>query len=70
MVVGAVRHWLRIEGKVEGLFDVAVLPGVVRPKALSSRTPDLGQQFSFVDGGRVHFGAGLPTNNPPPEKSS
>ncbi len=52
---GAVRHWLRIEGKIEELFDVAVLPGVVRPKALSFRTPDLGHQYHFVDGGQVNM---------------
>jgi uncharacterized protein (TIGR03032 family) len=31
---GDAVHWLRIDGVVEELYDVAVLPGVVRPMAL------------------------------------
>jgi uncharacterized protein (TIGR03032 family) len=31
---GATAHWMRIEGMVSELYDVAVLPGVVRPMAL------------------------------------
>jgi uncharacterized protein (TIGR03032 family) len=31
---GAEAHWLRLEGEVSELYDVVVLPGVVRPTAL------------------------------------
>ena len=31
---GDVVHWLRIEGVVEELYDVTVLPGVKRPMAI------------------------------------
>ncbi len=38
---GDARHWLRIEGLVEEIYDVAVLPGVVRPKALGFKTDEI-----------------------------
>jgi uncharacterized protein (TIGR03032 family) len=34
---GDVAHWLRIEGMVRDLYDVVVLPGVIRPMAWFSR---------------------------------
>jgi Domain of unknown function (DUF4915) len=33
--LGDIVHWLRIEGIVEELYDVAVLPGVCRPMAIA-----------------------------------
>lgn len=49
---GAVVHWVRIESAIEELYDVAVLPGVVRPKAVSFAAPDIGHQFCYVEDGR------------------
>jgi uncharacterized protein (TIGR03032 family) len=38
---GDVAHWLRIEGLVSELYDVAVLPNVVRPMALGFKTDEI-----------------------------
>jgi len=38
---GDVVHWLRIEGVVQELYDVAVLPRVVRPMALGFKTDEI-----------------------------
>ncbi|MFB2935937.1 TIGR03032 family protein [Aerosakkonemataceae cyanobacterium BLCC-F154] len=40
-------HWLRIEGVVEELYDVAVLPGVRRPMALGFRTDEIRRTIRF-----------------------
>ncbi len=38
---GDIVHWLRIEGVLEELYDVAVLPGVRRPMALGFKTDEI-----------------------------
>jgi uncharacterized protein (TIGR03032 family) len=38
---GDVVHWLRLEGMVRELYDVVVLPGVVRPMALGFKTDEI-----------------------------
>jgi uncharacterized protein (TIGR03032 family) len=38
---GDAVHWLRIEGVVEELYDVAILPGVRRPMALGLKTDEI-----------------------------
>jgi uncharacterized protein (TIGR03032 family) len=38
---GDVVHWLRLEGMVSELYDVVVLPGVVRPMALGFKTDEI-----------------------------
>ena len=38
---GDVAHWLRVEGLVRELYDVAVLPGVSRPMALGFKTDEI-----------------------------
>jgi uncharacterized protein (TIGR03032 family) len=38
---GDAVHWLRIEGVVEELYDVAVLPGVRRPMAIGLQTDEI-----------------------------
>src|SRR5262249_50716738 len=38
---GDVVHWVRIEGMVSELYDVATLPGVVRPMALGFKTDEI-----------------------------
>ncbi|MBI1349310.1 TIGR03032 family protein [bacterium] len=50
---GAVIHWARIEPPIEELYDIAVLPGVVRPKALSLTGPSLANQITLRDGERI-----------------
>ncbi len=53
LATGTVAHWLRIEGRIEELFDVAVLPGVIRPKAMSFATPAIGHHFCYAQDNRV-----------------
>lgn len=38
---GDVVHWVRLEGVVEELYDVAVIPGVVRPMAIGIQSDDI-----------------------------
>lgn len=38
---GDIAHWLRVEGVVTELYDVAVLPRVVRPMALGFKTDEI-----------------------------
>lgn len=38
---GEIVHWLRLEGGIGEIFDVALLPGVVRPKALGFQTDEI-----------------------------
>jgi uncharacterized protein (TIGR03032 family) len=45
---GATAHWLRLEGMVGELYDVAALPGVVRPMALGFKTDEI-QRLLSVD---------------------
>lgn len=45
---GAVVEWVRMEGMVTELYDVAVLSGVVWPMALGFKTPEI-QQLLTVD---------------------
>jgi uncharacterized protein (TIGR03032 family) len=41
LTTGDIVHWLRIEGVVEELYDVAVLPGVRRPMAIGLVTDEI-----------------------------
>lgn len=51
---GDVVEWLRLEGGlIEELYDVVVLPGVVRPKALGFKTDEIQRQVWFEDQGNV-----------------
>jgi uncharacterized protein (TIGR03032 family) len=38
---GDIVHWLRIEGIVEELYDVVILPGVQRPMAVGFKTDEI-----------------------------
>ena len=40
-------HWLRIEGVVEELYDVAVLPNVKRPMVIGFKTDEIRRIYSF-----------------------
>jgi uncharacterized protein (TIGR03032 family) len=44
---GDIVQWMRIEGAVTELYDVAVLPGVRRPMAASFTGPEINQPMTF-----------------------
>ena len=44
---GVIREWLRLDGAVRELYDVAVLPGVVRPMVVGFITPEIRQLLSI-----------------------
>ena len=49
---GDIVHWLRIEGKLDELYDTLVLPGVTRPKALGFKTDEIRHNVWIHDSGR------------------
>jgi uncharacterized protein (TIGR03032 family) len=56
LATGDIVHWLRIEGVVEELYDVVVLPNVVRPKALGFKTDEIRRNVWIdIDGQRKHW---------------
>jgi uncharacterized protein (TIGR03032 family) len=52
LATGDAVHWLRITGPVEELYDVAVLPGVERPKALGFQTDEIRHEVWFAEPGQ------------------
>lgn len=46
---GDTLHWLRIEGIVEELYDVVVLPGVVRPMVLGFQSDEIHRIITIGD---------------------
>ena len=44
---GDTVHWLRLEGVVEELYDVVVLPGVQRPMAIGFKTDEIRRVLSI-----------------------
>lgn len=46
--IGAIVHWLRIEGIIEELYDVVVLPGVMRPTAIGFVTDEIRRVISVA----------------------
>ncbi len=44
---GDAPHWLRFEGIVRELYDVAALPGIIRPMAIGFRTDEVRRYISF-----------------------
>ncbi|MCC6547006.1 TIGR03032 family protein [Candidatus Sumerlaeota bacterium] len=44
---GNIVEWLRIEGIVSELYDVATLPGVVRPMAIGFKTDEVKRMLSY-----------------------
>ena len=46
----ATGEWLRLDGAVREIFDVAVLPDVMRPMMLGFVTPEI-QQLVSIDAG-------------------
>lgn len=47
---GNIVHWFRVEGLIEELYDVAVLPGVVRPTALGFKTEEIRRHVTAEPG--------------------
>lgn len=50
---GDIVHWLRVDGMVTELYDVAVLPQVVRPKALGFKTDEIQRTISIGEPGSL-----------------
>jgi uncharacterized protein (TIGR03032 family) len=46
---GTVAHWLRVEAGMDEVYDVAVLPGVTRPKALGFAAADVRRRLWVPD---------------------
>ncbi len=46
-------HWVRFGGIVRELYDVAALPGVIRPMAVGFKTDEIRRYVSFPQGERV-----------------
>jgi uncharacterized protein (TIGR03032 family) len=53
LATGDVVHWLRLEGVVEELYDVVVLPEVARPKALGFKTDEIRHNVWIDDDGQT-----------------
>jgi uncharacterized protein (TIGR03032 family) len=47
---GDVAHWLRLEGIVTELYDVAILPGIRRPSMIGFRTDEIRRTVSIEAG--------------------
>ena len=50
---GDLVHWVRVEGIIDELYDVVVLPGVRRPKALGLKTDEIRRTLTIAEGGRL-----------------
>jgi uncharacterized protein (TIGR03032 family) len=48
---GDIVHWLNIQGVVEELYDVTVLPGVVRPMALGFKSDEIRRVITIGEAG-------------------
>ena len=59
---GDVVHWLRIEGIVSELYDVVVLPGVVRPMALGFKTDEIRRTLCVGKPGRLEGSQSIGAN--------
>jgi uncharacterized protein (TIGR03032 family) len=46
---GDIAHWLRIEGVVSELYDVAVLPGITRPSIIGFRSDEIRRTVSIEE---------------------
>ena len=50
---GDVAHWLRVDGLVRELYDVAVLPDVSRPMALGFKSDEIARTVAIGDQGSL-----------------
>jgi uncharacterized protein (TIGR03032 family) len=48
---GEIPHWLRVEGMVQELYDVATLPRVTRPMALGFKTDEIQRTIAIGESG-------------------
>jgi uncharacterized protein (TIGR03032 family) len=46
---GSAAHWLRIDGVVSELYDIAVLPGVRRPQAIGLKSDEIRRVITIED---------------------
>ena len=46
---GDMTNWVRLEGVVRELYDVAALPGVRRPSAIGFKTDEVNRIISMDD---------------------
>ena len=46
---GDIVHWLRIQGVVKKLYDVAVLPGIKRPTAIGFKSDEICRVISIEE---------------------
>ncbi len=54
ITTGEIVHWLRIEGKVTELYDVAILPGIRRPALIGFRSDDIRRTISIDPPARLY----------------
>ena len=47
---GDAVHWLRLEGIVDELYDVVVLPNVTRPMAIGTQSDEIRRMISMEEG--------------------
>ncbi len=66
LTTGDVAHWLRIEGIVGELYDVAALDGVRRPMAIGFKGDDIKRVFTVGDAGTDGTAAPEGDAVPPP----
>lgn len=50
---GDVAHWLKVEGMVNEIYDVACLPGAIRPMALGLKTDEIQRLLTLDEEGRL-----------------
>lgn len=50
---GSLLHWLHLEGVVEELFDVVVLPGVRQPQAIGLQNDEIQRLVTFPGSGGI-----------------
>lgn len=60
ITTSAVIRWARIEPPIEELYDIAVPPNVVRPKALGFSSSEVGDQITHPDGESLQFWSAAP----------
>jgi uncharacterized protein (TIGR03032 family) len=62
LATGNVVEWVRVEGMVSELYDIAVLPGVVRPMALGFKTSEI-EKIITIDEGQSVVASGEPADS-------
>ena len=50
---GDILHWVKVEGVVTELYDVAVLRGVTRPMALGFKTDEIQRTLAMDEPGKL-----------------